>query len=718
MRRRLRGFVLLLLLALVAPTLALGHEGPSGGPGDAVLTGILDVAHADNFVTASPHLYWLETETGRVQLDFADAGPGHIGGARVRVHGQLNGDATELSTGSTADNLEVLAAAAVATTARNVAVLLINFSNDTRQITAGGAAVTATVGTGIVFTNSGSVKNFFEEESRGATSVNGQVFGYFTIPATNANCDWSTWGSQALTAAATAGIDLSTYTNIVFAWPGESCGWAGLAYINGKYSYNNGSFDLRVIAHELSHNFGIMHASSLSCTSGGVRVALSTTCTYSEYGDPFTVMGSAPTYHNDSHAVGQFAWLAAGEAVTATTGTYTLSPLLGGAAGTVKSLRVARGNGTWLYLDYRARYGAFDTFATGSPPVAGVTIRVSPDDNGPTGTPDKSMLVDTTPATTSFTDAPLAIGKSLVDPVSGFTITTVSVGSTATVSITSTGSPTPTPTPTPSPTPTSTPTSNPTPTPTSTPTPRPTPTPNPTPTSTPTPSPTPTPNPTPTPSPTPTPNPTPPGAIRLVKTIGGATLSKSANSSLTILVPDAGVTAGDTVIVAVEAGTNSGIVGCSDSRGNVYTVNTDVNAVGRQFVCSARLGVGLSAGDSIRATYPSFSGLTAAVATEFSGLSGLDQKRVSSGNSATPSSGPIATTQTNELLVSVISHNATPVFSNGCGFALAAELIAGSGSNQKTIDVGYRLTSATGTFTGCGTLTFGQRWRAAIVARY
>lgn len=731
MRRRLRVLVPLLVLALVMPTQAFGRGESSTSADEAVVTGTLEVAHPDNFESSSPHLYWLATAAGRLQLTFADDGPGHQGGATVRVRGRLNAAAGQLDTGSTAENLEVVAPATVAGGAKNVAVLLINFSNDTRQLTlADHSSVTPAVATGVVFSNSNSVKSFFEEESRGATSVSGQVFGYYTIPATNVTCDWSTWGNQAQAAATAAGVDLSTFTNVVFAWPNvASCGWAGLAYINGRLSYNNDAFGLRVIAHELSHNFGVMHASAMTCTSGGVRVALSSSCTYTEYGDPFTVMGSATTFHNDSHAVGQLSWLASNEGQAAAGGTYTLSPLLGAAAGTLKSLRIARGNGTWLYLDYRTRYGSFDTFTAGSPPVSGVTVRVSPDDVGPTGSPDNSMLVDATPGTTSFLDAPLAVGQSLVDPVSGLTIRTLSVGSTATVSVSATGSPTPTPTPTatpnptptpnPSPTPTPTPTPLPTPNPSPTPTPNPTPTPSPSPTPTPGPTPSPSPSPSPTPTPTPSPTPTPPATIRLVKTIGGAALSTSLNSTISIVVPQAGVAAGDTVIVAVEAGTNSGAVGCSDSRGNSYAVRTDLNAVGRQFVCSARLTAALQAGDSIRATYPSFSGLTVATATEFSGLSALDVKRVAGGNSAAPSSGTITTTRTSELLLSVISHNATPAFTSGCGFVLASQVIGGSGSNRKTIDVGYRLAATTGTFTACGTLApFGQRWRASIIGLY
>jgi hypothetical protein len=210
-----------------------------------------------------------------------------------------------------------------------------------------------------------------------------------------------------------------------------------------------------------------------------------------------------------------------------------------------------------------------------------------------------------------------------------------------------------------------------------------------------------------------------PAKIDLVKTIGTATVSKTGNASISITVPEAGVSAGDTVVVAVEAGTFQGAVACSDSQGNTYSVDADVNSVGRLFICSARSVVALKAGEAITATYPAFSGMTVASATEFSGLSGVDQMRVASGNNAKPSSQPITTTRPTELLISVISHNSTPVFTSGCGFTPATEAIGGSGGSQKTIDLGYQVASAVGTFSACGTLSpSGQRWRAAIIAYY
>ena len=116
-----------------------------------------------------------------------------------------------------------------------------------------------------------------------------------------------------------------------------------------------------------------------------------------------------------------------------------------------------------------------------------------------------------------------------------------------------------------------------------------------------------------------TPSGPPPPGIRFVQTIGTATLSKAGNTSLTISVPAGGVAAGDSVIVSVTAGTFGGAVACSDTKGNVYSVDADVTSVGRLFICSARNVTALTSSDKITATYPGFSGMSAATASEFAG---------------------------------------------------------------------------------------------------
>src|SRR5665811_1639691 len=77
------------------------------------------------------------------------------------------------------------------------------------------------------------------------------------------------------------------------------CDWAGMASVGGGMVWFNGSANADVLAHETGHNFGLGHANTLTCSSGGVRVALviplTPGCTFTEYGDYADVMGIAMT---------------------------------------------------------------------------------------------------------------------------------------------------------------------------------------------------------------------------------------------------------------------------------------------------------------------------------------------------------------------------------------------------------------------------------------
>jgi hypothetical protein len=446
-------------LALAAPTAAhdptiAGASSSSADPGSSdsavTLSGTLRLYHIDDFADGEGRdAYAVETATGTVPLDIKGPPPEAWNGARVRVHGTrigpvvrvpLAADRASLVRTAAAPRRHVVAladtdgqglhlpdGAPLASAAKNVAVILFDFSDDISQ------PYTPATAAAVAFGNGNAAANLFEEESRGAVTVTGQVFGWYTIPSSKADCaNVFTWSNQARDAATAAGVDLTGFTNFVYAFPkASSCGWAGLGAMPGGESWNNGAFVLRVVAHELGHNFGVHHASSLDCTSGGVRVSLSATCTSSEYGDPFTVMGGGSSEHDHATHLGQFGWLPASEIQTVGPGgPYALGSVLDGPAGSKRLLRIDRHDGTWFYLDLRSVHGPyFDDFAAGAPAVTGVTVRISPDAPSPYYNVRQTQLVDTTPATATYLDAPLASGQTLVDPSSGLEITTLTVAS-------------------------------------------------------------------------------------------------------------------------------------------------------------------------------------------------------------------------------------------------------------------------------------------------
>jgi chitodextrinase len=86
-------------------------------------------------------------------------------------------------------------------------------------------------------------------------------------------------------------------------------------------------------------------------------------------------------------------------------------------------LRVARSDGTYLNLEFRQPWGIFDNFSSGDPAVNGVSIRIAP----ALSSIVQSKLVDANPGTSTFSDAALGVGGTVVDALS-VSITTVSVG--------------------------------------------------------------------------------------------------------------------------------------------------------------------------------------------------------------------------------------------------------------------------------------------------
>jgi outer membrane biosynthesis protein TonB len=454
MRSTLQVILAVLLAAVfVAPVAAAGP----GGATQETISGVLEAVHVDEFATGREHEeYSLRTSHGVIPLEFADGGPDGFGGASVTVTGSRSGKVLRIgsshavgsfrvtrrlvpgttetvqaetgassSTAPTVATTSMASATAASPVAKNFAVVLINFTNLTTQPFTKSAAQTA------LTASSGSLKDFYQEESKGLMTVTGTVFGWYTINATTTGCDWRTWHTLGWNAATGAGVDLNAYTNVIFVWPETSqCAFAGLGYVPGKYSYLNGTINVQVMTHEVGHNFGLGHANARTCTVNGTRVTIAAdaSCTTQNYADPFSTMGNNALRHNHGSQLGELGWLQPEEKVTGSPGnTYTIAPYFGAAG--VKLVRVPRGDGTFFDLDVRTPYGSFDTWTVASPAVSGVTIRIGKGTASPTNTPQATELLDTTPATADLNDAPLLVGRTMTDPVSGLSFTTMSISS-------------------------------------------------------------------------------------------------------------------------------------------------------------------------------------------------------------------------------------------------------------------------------------------------
>lgn len=480
LRRLLVAIPAAFLFALFAASVVSAHEGHDHSlliaDAGQELRGRVVETHGDTFTgEAKGRTFWLETGGERLRL--VGAPDSLRPGEKVRVRGTRKGESFLVAADAgavTADGPASVASVGPAVT-KTVAVIAFTFSDNTSQ------PWTTDQIRANFFGASNSVKAYFSDASYGQVTVSGDVFGWYQIAATDNACEaTSTWSTQARAAATAAGVNLSAYQHIAFVFPhSAACGWAGLAYMPGTHSWNNGTLSARVAGHELAHNFGVHHASTLACTSAGVRVTLSTTCTESEYGDPFDIMGNAARLTNNWHRW-RLGYFSNSEVVTVTSanaGQLTLG-VVSQAGSVPKIVRVDRGDGNFYYLEFRQPFGSFDNFGVGDSAVNGVLMRVAPDRSNV-----RPFLLDGNPATTTFADAAFGAGKTFTDSARGISIKVVSVSTSgAVVNVSFGGGPSPTPTPTPHPSPTPTPTPNPSPTPTPTPTPNPTPTPDPSPT--------------------------------------------------------------------------------------------------------------------------------------------------------------------------------------------------------------------------------------------
>lgn len=289
-----------------------------------------------------------------------------------------------------------------------------------------------------------TVQNYFRTQTYGAvnfTGDEGDVFGPYEVKDEFGGCPFNTWNNEAAAKAAVDGFNRSDYSQVVYLLQNEAfapnpCGSAGA--VGGEMAWVNGLSEYTIV-HELGHVLGSPHAAAYRCFGPGhVPTTYSADCAEveppgeepGEYGDPFDPMGSG---RKTSPPLEMSAWrkleLGAIPAADAPTvirnGTYTILPLEQSSG--VRLLRIPNGAGDYIDLDFRQRIGFFDeTYPVDDPGVRGVAIHLDPPAWGTDVHP--SRLLDTTPETGSFDDAPLAAGRQFHDFRSPLTIETVSVG--------------------------------------------------------------------------------------------------------------------------------------------------------------------------------------------------------------------------------------------------------------------------------------------------
>jgi len=287
-------------------------------------------------------------------LHFAKSPPGLLSGSTVVAQGVRLDTTLVLEQGSGASLETIQAMAPLVSGNQPTIIMLINFLNDTRQ------PWTASQVYSTFFTASNSTNLYYQNTSFDHIYFSGDAVGWYRIPYNNGpTCDIWTWATAADAAATSAGVNLSQYTRRVYLFPStSSCGWAGAGTIGGNPSrtWSNGYNDNMVYAHELGHNVGVHHASSISCGTKAIDVY--SNCTVTEYGDKTDTMGGWNLFQfNAPHKVAM-GWVPLSRVQPVTTnGTYTIAPLeVNGSA--MQALKISKPDTSEsYYVSYRQPLG-------------------------------------------------------------------------------------------------------------------------------------------------------------------------------------------------------------------------------------------------------------------------------------------------------------------------------------------------------------------------
>lgn len=338
---------------------------------------------------------------------------------------------TDIASPATATTAPAVLDTAWATGVKKVLMIRVDFSDFPGDPKWGSVTCTAEYAQNLLDTK---VAPFYSGSSYGATSLVCTASPkLYRMPSTGAS--YATSGDvnklyNDATAAAGADFNVAGYDRVVIAFPslgsvtGSKITFGGQAIIGGTKVWANGEVDFRIVAHEIGHNYGLLHAGSWEVTDGDPASAAGTA---SEYGDPFNVMGignNDPVQEFSPSAKIKLGWLTSTNTKTVTaSGTYRVynfgadNP---GCKNEVVALLVQRDASRTYWLSYRGNYTISQSVLNG----AYVYWAVG-------GSNYETLVLDLATPGNTFQDSPLQVGASFTDSARGITFRTVSRGGTA-----------------------------------------------------------------------------------------------------------------------------------------------------------------------------------------------------------------------------------------------------------------------------------------------
>jgi len=282
-----------------------------------------------------------------------------------------------------------------------------------------------------------SVNTFYTTSSYDLTAIDATVTPLVTVPQKKSyySTDPGLLLTDARAAAKQAGFDPANYNLDITCFNSISSpaysAWSGLAYVGGKGLWlqtDQGGASAGVTAHELGHNYGLMHANLWNTTPTASMIGPGTN---QEYGNIFDTMGSAGAgiYQFDAPHKNQLDWLKADAVqVVASNGVYRVYPFdvpaQSRVAGRFYAATVQKDFSRFYWLEFR------QLFTGNAWAENGVLLNWAPwlESNGGT------QLIDTTPGSPTFSgdsrdDAAVVVGRTFDDNAAGVHITPLARGS-------------------------------------------------------------------------------------------------------------------------------------------------------------------------------------------------------------------------------------------------------------------------------------------------
>ncbi len=366
----------------------------------------ISVYYFDNIEKGTADVeHWATVDGKKLRLYSPDSLHSLSNGQQVRIGKAAKVGDVLLSVSSIKqDTIGAIQAKANRYTNAKIAMILVNFTNNTAQPWTPSEMSTAM---------SNTVK-WFDEVSFGKQTTTFNMFGWYPLALdTSTGCPYQDIETKGIAAATQAGVDLSGYNIVAFAFPDiPGCDWAGLGG-GGNFWLNNYN-SVSLIAHEVGHVLGLGHANSRNCSNGDYTQ--DTGCTREEYGSPFDVMGrSSGHYHPGAKRrldyLGDPATTQGFLPVTKS-GEYEITVYAASNVG-VKALSVPRFGSEDLHIEYRRAINADSRLGN----RVGNKVQITHGTN---------TAIDLNPATADIADAALDLGKTYDEVGSGIKVTVIS----------------------------------------------------------------------------------------------------------------------------------------------------------------------------------------------------------------------------------------------------------------------------------------------------